>query len=416
MRRTEACEPADRGALRDTAIGDGQGGRFAARMRGIAVVVGVAGATLVAAASASAAPAASGVVGHVYIDDNTSPVNTIGGFDRHADGSLTPIAGSPFAIGGSGTGHATASQGALQLSGDGRYLLAVDAGSNQISVLRIKPNGTLQSAQDSPVASGGGNPVSIAVHDDLVYVANADPSAPNYTGFTLNAGGHLRTLPGSSVGLPAGSQPGDVLFNGDGTKLVGTRVATSMIDSFTVGSGGLLTAAPHSAFPAQAAGPFGSEFSPTNPTQLFVSNAHAGPGAGSVSAFTDALDGTLTPIGDSPFADNQTAPCWVEISHDGRYLFTVNTAVSTISRYSIATDGSLTLLTPSTTLGDPFLPTTDTPEDARLSPDGSTLYVVDAGANAVSALAVNGGDLTELGSSPTPGPSGASPSGIVVTG
>ena len=52
--------------------------------------------------------------------------------------------GSPFAVGGSGTGHADASQGSLQLSADGRYLLAVDAGSNQISVLRIKPDGSLQ--------------------------------------------------------------------------------------------------------------------------------------------------------------------------------------------------------------------------------------------------------------------------------
>ena len=418
MRRTKARQSADRSALGVTATTSrGYHRGFVKRTRGIAVAVGVATGMSVAAVSASAAPVGpSGIVGHVYINDNTKPVNTVGGFDRHADGSLTPIPGSPFSIGGSGTGSATASQGALQLSADGRYLLAVDAGSKQISVLRIKPDGRLQSSEGSPVSSGGGNPVSIAVHDGLIYIANADPNAPNYTGFTLNAGGHLRAIPGSTVPLPAGSQPGDVLFNGDGTKLVGTRVGTSMIDSFTVGSGGLLTPAPHSPFLAQAAGPFGSEFSPTNPTQLFVSNAHAGAGAGSVSAFSDALDGTLTSIGSSPFADNQTAPCWVEISHDGRYLFTVNTAVATISRYSIASDGSLTLLTPSTSLSDPFLPTNDTPEDARLSPDGSTLYVVDAGADAISALAVNGGNLTELASSPTSGPTGASPSGIVVTG
>jgi hypothetical protein len=42
-----------------------------------------------------------------------------------------------------------------------------------------------------------------------------------------------------------------VLFNGDGTKLVGTRIGTSLIDSFTVGVGGRLTAAPGSPFPAQ---------------------------------------------------------------------------------------------------------------------------------------------------------------------
>jgi hypothetical protein len=232
-----------------------------------------------------------------------------------------------------------ASQGALQQSSDGRYLLAVDAGSNQISVVRIKPDGSLEPVGAGPVDSNGANPVSIAVHGNLVYVANAGTSTStgetNYTGFTLNPGGHLRPLAGSTVTLPDNSQPGDVLFNSDGTKLVGARVNTSLIDSFTVGPDGLLTSATGSPFAAQGLGPFGSEFRPTNPNQLFVSNAHNGAGAGTVSAFNDASDGTLTSIGTSPFADNQTAPCWVEISHDGNYLFTVNTASKTISSYSV---------------------------------------------------------------------------------
>ena len=232
-------------------------------------------ASVVAAFAAGGVSAASDVVGQLYVNDNTAGVNTVAGFDRHADGSLTPISGSPFAIGGAGTGHGVASQGSLQQSADGRYLLAVDAGSNQISVLRIKPHGQLQVAD--VVSSNGENPVSIAVSGGLVYVANAAATAPNYTGFTLNAGGHLRAIASSTVTLPDASQPGDVLFNGDGTKLVGTRVNTSLIDSFTVGSNGLLTAAAGSPFAAQGLGPFGSEFRPTNPTQLFVSNAHGGP-------------------------------------------------------------------------------------------------------------------------------------------
>src|SRR5438876_165764 len=79
------------------------------------------------------------VVGHVYVNDNTAPTNTIGAFDRHADGSLTPMAGSPFPAGGKGAGATVGSQGALQITDDERFLLAVDAGSNQISVLSIGP-------------------------------------------------------------------------------------------------------------------------------------------------------------------------------------------------------------------------------------------------------------------------------------
>jgi hypothetical protein len=369
--------------------------------------------TAVATGAASASDGPSSVVGHLYVNDNTVGVNTVAGFDRHANGSLSPIPGSPYAVGGAGTGHPTASQGALQLSADGRYLLAVDAGSNQVSVLLIKSDGSLQQA--GVVSSEGGNPVSIAVHGELVYVANADAISPNYNGFSLNAGGRLRSIPGSRVLLPAGSQPGDVLFNRDGTKLVGTRVGSSLIDSFTVGRDGLLTPAPGSPFAAQPGhfGPFGSEFRPTSRDQLFVSNAHTaagGPAPGSVSAYSVAASGALSPVAGSPFANEGVASCWVEISHDGQFLFDVNTASSTISSYSIAANGALKVIG-----NTPVANGHVGPEDARLSPDGTTLWVVDSGSDAISGFSVNGGVLTELSASPSSGPAGAAPSGIVVT-
>lgn len=381
-------------------------------------LLAVAGAAFMVS-GAVAAGGASGVVGHVYVNDNTAPVNSVAGFDRHADGSLTPMRGSPFTVGGSGAGHADASQGSLELSADGRYLLAVDAGSNQISVLRIKPDGSLQLAGE-PVASGGVDPVSIGVHGNLVYVANAGPgSSPgdtNYTGFRLNPGGQLRPIPGSTYVLPNDSKPGQVLFNGDGTRVAGTRISTSLIDSFTVGDDGRLTPAPGSPYdaqaftPAQGYGPFGSEFSPTDPNELFVSDAHTAAGGGAfpglVSSFSVGADGTLTPVG-APVANDGGAACWIEISHDGTFLFDVNTASASISSYSIGAGGSLTFLqsTGPEELGGGA-------EDARLSPDGSTLWVVESGTNAVAGFTVNGGTLTPLAGAA--GPAGATPSGIVV--
>jgi 6-phosphogluconolactonase len=363
--------------------------------------------------------AAPGVVGHVYVNDNTAGTNTIAAFDRRADGTLMPMHGSPFAAGGAGTGTVLGvSQGALQPSSDGQYLLAADAGSNQLSVLRIGPDGELSPVGGGPVASGGIEPVSIAVHGSLVYVANEGngTAGSNYTGFTLNAGGHLTPLSNSTVPLPSTANPGDILFNADGSHLAGTEVGTTdsstwRIDSFVVGSDGHLTAAPGSPFVAQGPGPFGSEFRPTNPAQLYVSNAHGGTDAGTVSAFSVAGNGALASIGASPFADNQTAPCWVEITHDGRFLFTVNTASSSISRFQVLSDGSLSLLG-STALKNA---TGLRPFDARLDPHGSYLYVVDGGAAAVSALAVSGGGLSELSASPFALPAGATPFGIVVT-
>ena len=387
--------------------------RFLDRGRSSALVLGLATAAALAVpatASASSSDGPSPVVGHVYVNDNTKTVNTIGAFDRHADGTLTPEAGSPFAAGGAGTGSGLASQGALQFSAGGRYLIAVDAGSNQISVLRVHSDGSLSLVPGGVVSSGGVLPDSIAVHGDLVYVANSGAGHSNYTGFRFFRG-HLFSIPGSTVTLAADAAPGDVLFNGTGTKLAGTEVGPSVIDSFTVGFDGRLTAAPGSPFKAQGLGPFGSEFRPTDPDQLFVSNAHnTAPNSGTVSAFRDHGNGRLSPVDGSPFADDQMAPCWVEISPDGQFLFTVNTASGSVSSYQIAANGALTLLG-----STPVSGTKVGAVDARLSPDGGFLYVDEAAAGHVAAFAVSGGSLTELGSSPFALPAGAAPAGIVVS-
>ncbi|MGH7764988.1 MAG: lactonase family protein [Candidatus Dormibacteraceae bacterium] len=369
-------------------------------------------------AATSTGVSAGDVVGHVYVNDNTAVANTIAAFDRHSDGSLTTSAGSPFAAGGVGLGSIVGSQGALQLSGDRRYLLAVDAGSNEISVLRIRPNGALDPVEGSPISSGGVEPVSIATHGDLVYVANEGDKArgtgSNYTGFTLNPGGHLAPLSGSTFALPNTANPGDILFNSTGTDLVGVEVGTTdprtfRIDSFTVGSDGRLIPAPGSPFRAQARGPLGSEFSPVSPSHLYVSNAHDGPGDGSVSAFAVGPGGALSSIGASPFTDGQTAPCWVEISHDGSYLFAVNTASASISSYRILAGGSLSYLS-----STPFKSGMGTgPFDARLDPTGANLYVVDSALDAVTAFSVSGGSLSEMPLSPFALPGGATPFGIV---
>jgi 6-phosphogluconolactonase len=391
------------------------------RLSGLLVPAVAAAVVLVSGAAASTnGPWTARVVGHVYVNDNTAPVNTVAGFDRHADGSLTPIPGSPFAVGGSGAGQSDASQGSLQLSANGRYLLAVDAGSNQVSVLRIEHDGALRPAYGSPVASGGVDPVSIGVDHDLVYVANAGPGNnsgdTNYTGFRLGWSGRLRPIPDSTYVLPNDSKPGQILFNRDGKKAAGTRIATSEIDSFTVSRGGRLVPAAGSPFdaqafsPAQGWGQLGSEFSPTQPNQLFVSDAHTAAGGaafpGLVSSFIDASDGNLTPLG-APVANDGGAACWIEISHDGRYLFVVNTASASISSYSIGRGGTLTFLQ-STAPGE----ISGGAEDARLSPDGSTLWVVESGGDSVTGFTVHRGTLTPL--STAAGPAGATPSGIVV--
>ncbi|HEV7810677.1 MAG TPA: beta-propeller fold lactonase family protein, partial [Candidatus Limnocylindrales bacterium] len=142
-------------------------------MHRLARLVGLAGvlAALVATITAGTVGATGArTVGHLYVNNNSAGTNTIAGFNRHADGSLSPILGSPFTAGGAGTGLPFGSAGGLQETANGRFLLAADPASNQISVLRIRRDGSLALAD--LVSSNGLTPTSIAVHGSLVYVAN----------------------------------------------------------------------------------------------------------------------------------------------------------------------------------------------------------------------------------------------------
>ena len=49
--------------------------------------------------------------------------------------------------------------------------------------------------------------MSIAVHGSLVYVANGGAGGSNYTGFRLNAGGHLSHIAGSTFACPTTRSP-----------------------------------------------------------------------------------------------------------------------------------------------------------------------------------------------------------------
>ena len=195
------------------------------------------GAALVAALAAGAVAAHgrhdTSIVGHVYVNNNTAGRNTIAGFDRHADGSLTPIAGSPFDAGGAGTGAPFGSAGGLQETADGRYLLATDPGSNEISVLRIKPDGGCSSptSRRRTAARRSASPSTAA--------SSTSPTAAPAAATTRVPPERRRPPAGRSPGrpspLPDDALPGHVLISPDGRRLVATRVGPNAGPSYLDG-------------------------------------------------------------------------------------------------------------------------------------------------------------------------------------
>src|SRR6185436_4443960 len=95
-----------------------------------------AGLVMAAVIAATVAPQAriSVAGGAVYTATNSVNGNSVLVFDRTADGGLTYV--NAFSTGGQGSGNGLGNQGGLALTADGKFVLVVNAGSNDISVLQ----------------------------------------------------------------------------------------------------------------------------------------------------------------------------------------------------------------------------------------------------------------------------------------
>jgi len=317
----------------------------------------------------------------VYTITNQVAGNAVAVFARSADGTLT-AAGS-FATGGTGTGAGLGSQGAVTLSRDGRLLLAVNAGSNDVSVFRVGQQG-LSLLSRTP--SGGTLPTSVTISRNVVYVLNAG-GAGNITGFTINYRGELTPIAGSTKALSgATTAPAQVSFSPDGRQLVVAERATNLLDVYPVDGNGV--AGERASYPSAGGTPFGFAFGPRN--LLFVSEAAA---PGSASSYVLSRSGALA-VASGAVLTHQGAPCWAVVTENGRFGYTGNGAGS-VSGFSIAPDGSIRLLDvngATAVIGGGV-------NDIALSGNSRYLYALQTGANpAIHAFRVErDGGLTALG-------------------
>ena len=349
--------------------------------------------TLLAALAAfppAPAQAAGSAAGAVYVLSNGAGGNAVLAFSRAADGTLA--AAGAYPTGGLSTGGGIGSQGALVISGNGQWLLAVNAGSNSVSAFEVQASG-LQLTDTEP--SGGVRPISVTVHDGLVYVLNGG-GAGNITGFRLGPEGQLTALAGSvrplsNGGAGAAPGPAQVEFSPDGRTLVVTEKASSMIVLYAVGSDG--RAGAPTTHPSAGATPFGFAFGLQD--TLVVSEAFGGaPDASAASSYH--LSGVALQLVSASAPTYQTAACWVAVTGNGKYAYTTNAGSGSVSGYAVSHDGRLTLLDAGGQTG--LTGTGSAPADMALSRNSQFLYVVAGGSHQVVAFEVHSdGSLHNLG-------------------
>ena len=318
--------------------------------------------------------------------------NQIVAYRRAADGTLTwsgiyNTRGLGGVLSGSVVDH-LASQGSLTYDPRHSLLYAVNAGSNTVSAFAVDGE---QLTLRQVVRSGGRFPVSVAVHDDAVYVLNALDGG-SVQGFRVSRGRlfpveawhrDLKLDPNATPQFT--NTPGQVGFTGDHAQLVVTTKANgNALVVFRLDKFGGIVGAPV-VNPEPGTVPFG--FVDAGSRYLLV--AQSGPNA--VATVKIDPDGTATIEGASD--TGQTATCWV--TRVGDFVYASNAGSNTVSGYRLGADKFLTFVSDT--------PTDPGTVDSAASADHHYLYVQTGGSGIVDEFKVNSdGSLTAIGTQPVP--------------
>lgn len=349
----------------------------------------------------------------VYVGSNNPNTNqnSILAYSRAADGTLTVLPGSPFALNGTGGANPndTIPEDDLDqqvvVTADSKFLIAVNSGSDTIAVMTINRDGSLQHVAGSPFASGGIQPVSVGVRNYVsgsggeIYVVNRNqpqtrPAGANgnYTAFRMSATGQLTAISGSTINTVTGASPSQALMDSKtGLMFTAEQTAavipnpTGPVRSFRFDSAGIAT--PVSALIPPANGPL-PPFAvglAVHPSQnvLYVGFVTYG----QVGVYSYDSSGTLTFV--RAAASSGKAVCWLRTNATGTRLYSANAASNTISVYDTTNPLNpveiqhFALRDPGAdfALPAPFssvFPTAKTSQcfQISLSPDGASLYVV----------------------------------------
>lgn len=362
----------------------------------------LAATAALAAAGGSSAALAAGTEHAVFVQTDNTSGNQVLAYDRADDGTLTQAGtyatgGLGGALAGSVVDH-LASQGALTYDRENRLLYAVNAASNTLSVFAVLGD---RLALRQVIDSGGTFPVSVTVHDGLVYVLNAEEGGL-VQGYTV-VRGRLAAIPGSARALgldPNGTPqfthtPGQIAFSPDGTQaIVTTKGAGSAVDVFAVHPNGRLSAGPVVNVLAGAV-PFAVSFDQQG--HLLVTEA----GTNALASFELHEDGTIAQLDSVP--TGQAATCWV--ARTGSHFYTSNAGSASLSDFRSSVKGQLLTLeaTSETDAGT---------VDAATSSNGRYLYVQAGAAGIVDEFAIGAqGALVKVGAVSVPG--GVGGEGIV---
>src|SRR4051795_4018487 len=304
---------------------------------------------------------------------NDAMRNEVIAFRRAADGRLARLGSFPTRGAGGGAPHLP-SQGSVTLTADGGFVLVTNAGSGDVSMLAVEPDG-LTLIHTVPTGPG---PRSVAEHDGLVYVlATGEPSVVGFR----RSGSTLLPLEGSRRDLGADADPAQVGFTADGSALVVSERGRDAVVMFPVLPSGEL--GDPVTTPSSGPTPYG--FAATGDGVLVVTEA-TGAQIGKAAASSYRIDAGALTAETRSLGNGRSEICWAVVTPDGRRAFTTNFADGAVSAWDVQPDGALSLRDATAGLtqdGRKGL------RDEALTPDAGFLNAIDADSHEIVGWSVN---------------------------
>jgi 6-phosphogluconolactonase (cycloisomerase 2 family) len=371
--------------------------------------------------SLASAPLAHAQLNLVYVESNNPATkgNAVVGFSNDGTGKLTKLPHSPYFTGGTGpTGIFSDiqfdSDNEIIANSTGTLMFAVNGHANTISVFTVNTDGSLKTITGSPFASGGQDPVSLALKENvlpnsvsiLMAVNKAsDPGqtggVPNYTTFDVTSTGVMTLNAGSTFSLPTGTSPASIMPRpGKFVQYFALEFMNDKVVTYQVNNLGIITDISEALAPSVTQG--GAVLPGTKKA------VYAGlPMLGQVQVVTYNSGGTLT-LG-KQIANAGIQVCWLTENTAGTRLYSSESGSGTVTVYdSTAPSAPKQLQHFSLAAGSE-------PAHLKLDPTGKFLYVVDRkGTLHVLTVSAVDGTLTETITPVTLGvPAGGLPQGIV---
>lgn len=295
----------------------------------------------------------------VYVNGNVgtvSDVNAVYGYSNDGAGILTPLPGSPYLTGGTGSAPATGTSLGLQTDDDqqiitnaaGTQLFTVNMFSNTIAVFNINSDASLSPILGSPFNGGGPQTASLGLFDNalgngkglLVAVNKAsDPNQsstklPNLQTFTVAADGTLTHNAGSQKQFGVGASPSQAAIGPNhlvfAMEFAGGALppVVSQIDSYRIRRNGTLALNNSVQVPPGTAVFLGEA---VHPTQNILYAAL--PADNKVAVYTFDSTGILT--FSTTVADPGVLACWVFVSPDGKHMYTGETMSNSVGVFDL---------------------------------------------------------------------------------